>query len=325
MGGIRRGEGRLPSPQAPAEADTACHHRHGARGPPRARRPAVAARAKRPRTRSLRPWCGGVVNVPLPWGGLGGTAQTYVAKTCNSKALRETDTHGVCPRWDSNPQHADFKSAASANWATGAPGQWYPGAGPLRGGWRAVKRLGVAEGSADAAGPEGQRQQLEVVSPGRVRWLHAEGGRGHKAEPRVILRAAQQGDAPLPRRICPIDGCLHQRRPDPVALQPGGHPDRSQAQQPQFPRPAPCADHVAYDLAVELCDDAELGQVLRTFKKPPQQLDLLRFPFDRQPRDGRDGEGRRGERQEGGPVSRLLSPEHEGGRGLLAATVRGAA
>src|SRR6476469_467435 len=94
MGGIRRGKGRLPSPQAPAEADTACHHRHGARGPPQARRPAVAAREKRPRTRSLRPWCGGVFDVPLPLGGLGGTAQTYVAKMCKSKAPRETDT---CP------------------------------------------------------------------------------------------------------------------------------------------------------------------------------------------------------------------------------------
>ena len=30
-----------------------------------------------------------------------------------------------CPRWDSNPQHADFKSDASADWATGAG----PGAG----------------------------------------------------------------------------------------------------------------------------------------------------------------------------------------------------
>ncbi len=24
------------------------------------------------------------------------------------------------PRWDSNPQHTDFKSVASANWAMGA-------------------------------------------------------------------------------------------------------------------------------------------------------------------------------------------------------------
>jgi hypothetical protein len=33
---------------------------------------------------------------------------------------RSTRSSGQCPRWGSNPHWADFKSAASAGWATGA-------------------------------------------------------------------------------------------------------------------------------------------------------------------------------------------------------------
>ena len=59
-------------------------------------------------------------------------AQPCVHATSGMPAPSPSLVDEVCrqyPRWDSNPQHTDFKSVASANWATGAR----RGAGPAYG------------------------------------------------------------------------------------------------------------------------------------------------------------------------------------------------
>lgn len=81
-------------------------------------------------------------------------------------------TRKRCPNRDSNPDLADFKSAASANWATGAPGQWYlPGACWLETPTTAGPEKGTAAvGRGEAGGTDA------LLGVGRHRLLGSGGG-----------------------------------------------------------------------------------------------------------------------------------------------------